>query len=711
MLPSVKTGNIKNKIILLCVVAFASISAFLYFNNEQNNSTLYSLLSLNSLLILAGLYLFYQYTKSLTIDHDATEQKIIAAIKHMSSGKNLNPTDNKYSNFGTWSVDLTTSEIHWSGTAYSIFGYDINEHPVPTTEMFRNIIHEDDREQFMAMTRETAEYGTPIDVEIRIIRPDGEARHVSLRGDTLYNVQGSPILTHGTVLDFTDKVKAEETASKLESRLLEAQRIAGLGHWEWDVINDHAILSDEACRIYDQPIEKGFITLVELMDIVHPDDRDRLSAAVQNTLEKNTPYRVEHRIVHRNGDIITIITQGKVIRNDEGEPLYIIGTAQEITELKKAENAALDAEQKLSEIFDVAPAAIINTDHQMKITIFNKAATEIFGYSAREAIGKHIEILIPQEYREQHPAHIDEFNNSVKQYRNMSERAGIYGLTKDGKKFPAAASVSTTGEGEDKTYTIILLDTTERKRIEEERLLALNEAQNANKAKSQFLATMSHELRTPLNAIIGFSEMMTNHVFGPLGADRYEEYVKDIVGSSRHLLNLVNDILDLSEIESGKKKMNIKHISLKDTMDECQYIIAKLAADKNIKCVYEIPDDLTMIYADKRALKQVLINIMNNAVKFTDRRGTITFKATVERNKHILTVIDNGRGIPKDKLSRVLKPFSRVENDPYKAQEGQGLGLAIVKSLMDLHSGEIKIDSEFGEGTTVKLTFPGKRFN
>ncbi|MDG1859093.1 MAG: HAMP domain-containing sensor histidine kinase, partial [Emcibacteraceae bacterium] len=181
--------------------------------------------------------------------------------------------------------------------------------------------------------------------------------------------------------------------------------------------------------------------------------------------------------------------------------------------------------------------------------------------------------------------------------------------------------------------------------------------------------------------------------------------------SSRHLLNLVNDILDLSEIESGKKNMDIKHISLRDVLDDCQFIITKLAEDKQISCAFNIPKNMTLIFADDRALKQIFINIMNNSVKFTENGGKISLNAQTDENSHIIIIEDNGQGIPEDKMETVLNPFSRVENDPYRTQEGKGLGLAIVKSLMSLHNGTIEIESEYGIGTKVILTFPNKVMN
>lgn len=245
-----------------------------------------------------------------------------------------------------------------------------------------------------------------------------------------------------------------------------------------------------------------------------------------------------------------------------------------------------------------------------------------------------------------------------------------------------------------------------RRERDMERALALSEAQEANIAKTQFLATMSHELRTPLNAIIGFSEVMTTRLFGSLGSNKYEEYAEDIFSSGRHLLDLVNDILDYSELESGEKDLQFQLLDIKSIINESLTIIARLAEDKKINCTVNLEDNINNIYADHRALKQIIINVLSNSVKYTDVGGFINFSIYQENQKHIFCIEDNGQGIPTDKLECITDPFTRADNDPLKTQTGTGLGLAIVQSLVNLHNGELKIESEVDVGTKTIITFP-----
>lgn len=233
-----------------------------------------------------------------------------------------------------------------------------------------------------------------------------------------------------------------------------------------------------------------------------------------------------------------------------------------------------------------------------------------------------------------------------------------------------------------------------------------DEAEYANRAKSEFLAAMSHELRTPLNAISGFSEMFIGQFFGVLGSPKYTEYAIDIRSSSEHLLQLVNDILDLSAIEAGKMELNKEVLSIHDVVRDCSRFIVRDAGLKDIRYAVDVLDSLPPLCVDKKAIKQILINLLSNSIKFTQNGGQISLSVKVSNGNHVFQVRDNGTGVPKDKLRRLTEPFVRGESDPHKAQQGSGLGLAIVKSLVELHGGELIIESEIDRGTRVTVALP-----
>ena len=246
----------------------------------------------------------------------------------------------------------------------------------------------------------------------------------------------------------------------------------------------------------------------------------------------------------------------------------------------------------------------------------------------------------------------------------------------------------------------------EKRRSEE--LLA--EAQAANNAKSEFLAVMSHELRTPLNAIIGFSEVMKEQMFGPLGNDRYHSYVGDIYDSGKHLLSIINDILDLSKAESGKLTLDESDVDLAHELVQIYRIFEQKAQSENITLLHETGGDLPVISGDLRLIRQVMINLLSNAVKFTPEGGrVVTMVEASPDGACLVKITDTGIGIAEEDLEDVLKPFVQVESAFARQHEGTGLGLPLVKKIMELHDGSLRIDSELGQGTSVTARFPPDR--
>lgn len=239
------------------------------------------------------------------------------------------------------------------------------------------------------------------------------------------------------------------------------------------------------------------------------------------------------------------------------------------------------------------------------------------------------------------------------------------------------------------------------------RVQAETRANIASQAKTDFLASMSHDLRTPLNAIIGFSETLSQEIFGPINNKKNTEYINDIHSAGKYLLLLVNDILDLSALEAGGRKLNYEIFDGKQLIFECKSVVFKLAEDKNIDIVTTNSEMLPNVYADRTALKQILMNLVSNAVKFTPPNGNITISSNVSDDNYIFQISDTGCGISEENIKVIVKPFRRAEHSPFIShKEGTGLGLSIVKSLVDAHKGELNIESIIGRGTTITVSMP-----
>jgi two-component system, cell cycle sensor histidine kinase DivJ len=249
-------------------------------------------------------------------------------------------------------------------------------------------------------------------------------------------------------------------------------------------------------------------------------------------------------------------------------------------------------------------------------------------------------------------------------------------------------------------------DISERKAQEQALIEARDQAMSASRAKSAFLANMSHELRTPLNAIIGFSELMTREIFGGLGDARYQEYSQLIHDSGGHLLELINGVLDMSKIEAGKFELYQEIFDLEEVSLSSLHFVKLMAERGGVSLTHSIAPEASHIFADRRAIKQILVNLLSNGIKFTPRDGQVAMEARVDDEGVEIMVRDSGIGITRSDLEKLGKPFAQAEHSVMRAKEGTGLGLALVKSLAIMHGGQMILESALGTGTTVKVQLP-----
>jgi signal transduction histidine kinase len=252
-------------------------------------------------------------------------------------------------------------------------------------------------------------------------------------------------------------------------------------------------------------------------------------------------------------------------------------------------------------------------------------------------------------------------------------------------------------------------DINRRKAMEGELIQSKERAEFANRTKTEFLANMSHELRTPLNAIIGFAEVIKDEMFGPIGLAKYADYAKDIHNSGRHLLDLINDILDLSKLEAGKLELHDDEISLRRAVEECLTLIRNRADKSDVLLATEIEPRLAKLRCDERAVKQMLLNFLSNAVKFTPAGGTVTTRVRRVPEGVAISVSDTGIGMSEADIQIALSAFGQVDSKIARQHQGTGLGLPISKSLIELHGGTLSVSSRPGKGTTMTAIFPASR--
>jgi PAS domain S-box-containing protein len=360
--------------------------------------------------------------------------------------------------------------------------------------------------------------------------------------------------------------------------------------------------------------------------------------------------------------------------------------------------------------------AVVAIDAAQRIVHFNQGAERLFGWAAEAVVGQPLGVLLPEAVRDAHAAHVSAYMAGQGAVRWMNDRSDIAALKADGTVFPAEATILASGQPDTPVYAAVLRDVTARRETEarlREHVAALKQARHAadmaNRAKSEFLAGMSHELRTPLNAIIGFAQLMTEGLHGPLGAPQYADYVRDIRDSGEHLLRIVNDILDVSRIETGHIQLALDSVALAEVLESCRRLIAPRALAGCLHLDVDPGPPGLKIEVDPRYLKQVLINLLANAVKFTPEAGRITLAAARTADGGVeISVADTGVGIAVDQLERIFEPFVQGDGSLARRFEGSGLGLSLVRSLIELHGGTASIDSAVGAGTKVRLTLPPK---
>jgi PAS domain S-box-containing protein len=375
------------------------------------------------------------------------------------------------------------------------------------------------------------------------------------------------------------------------------------------------------------------------------------------------------------------------LSTDEG--LMVMSAVRDITDRKKAE-------QKFRGLLESAPDAMVIVGRDGLIALVNSQLEKLFGYRREEVLGQPVDILVPQRYRGHHAQHRAGFFNQPRP-RAMGAGLELYGQRRDGSEFPVEISLSPLDTEEGMFVSGAIRDATERRRFEQT-------LQDANRLKSEFLATMSHELRTPLNGIIGFSEFLLDEKAGALNA-RQKEYLSDVLASGRHLLRLINDVLDLSKIEAGKMDLILETFDVTAAVDEVCAVISPIAQAKTISLYREVSKQVATVNLDRHKFMQILYNLLSNALKFTNVGGSVSLTLAREDESLRLQVRDTGIGIHAADLPKLFLEFQQLDSGTGRRHDGTGLGLVLTKRLVELHGGSVRVESEVGIGSvfTVKL--------
>lgn len=510
--------------------------------------------------------------------------------------------------------------------------------------------------------------------------------------------------------------------AETEHRFRVAVEAARCGVWEWDLEAEEVTLSDYMATLLGLP-ESGVVPAATVLGRVHPKYRELVEHALRQAATFGA-FETTFPVTGANNTVRWIDARGQARgERDEMGFTNILGVALDITEARRAKAQAQAAEGRLRDGIESVSDAFSLFDRHGRLILCNQAFSDAFALAPeavrRGAMKDELNRIAALSIKADHPsmdlgAGMREVEMHDGRWLRLAER-----YTSDGGTVVTATDLTLIKRQEAETQRAadslrLMVDQLESSQEKLSLLarkyeIAMTRAEAANQAKSEFLANMSHELRTPLNAINGFSEIMAGEMFGPVGDSRYKGYAADILQSGKHLLSLINDILDMAKIEAGKMTLYYEKVSLKEVCEDAIRLMRGKAEDSGLLLVLEA-QDLPDIDADQRGMKQVMLNLISNAVKFTPVGGSIT--VSVARHgpgRQRVAVADTGIGIAAEDLGRLARPFEQVEGQHSKTTQGTGLGLALTKSLIEMHRGVMAMDSEPGAGTVVSFDMPESR--
>lgn len=526
---------------------------------------------------------------------------------------------------------------------------------------------------------------------------------------------------------FSQAARVRDTdliSEKIQNRIDMAMMRGRCGLWDWNMASGRVYWSRSMYEMLGYASQESLLSIAQITNIIDPADADlyELARELMNGEKDHIDLTIPMR--HALGHPVWMRIRAEIA---QGEEPHLVGISFDISEQHQFIEQTTRADLRIREAIENISESFVLWDSEGRLVMSNSKFREHASLSddllqpgvQRITVEATSKAAISEQAIEE-----DAYGN-ITRIRQMSDGSWLKineRRTQDGGLVSVGTDISELKQQqkrlEDSAQSLYSMiqglrsarETAQQRANEVEKLnISLQaekeRAESANKSKSEFLANMSHELRTPLNAIIGFSEMMLQATFGPLGSERYAEYMKDIYSSGTHLLTLINDILDMSKIEAGRFTLDCENINLEPVIIEAVRALTPQAQEKAITVHATITDQLNA-EVDKRAVRQIFLNLLSNAVKFTPSGGKIDVKAYQETNNIIFVISDTGVGIPQSAIKKLGQAFEQVENQFTKTHTGSGLGLAISRSLVELHKGTLEIKSKHGKGTSVTITLP-----
>jgi PAS domain S-box-containing protein len=571
-----------------------------------------------------------------------------------------------------------------------IHGKEIADLNLPEQNMLVGI-HPDDIARVEQVYADSKVTDGLYEVRYRIVRPDGEVRHIIERGDTSVRRGGKVVEQLGTLQDVTE-------SRLIEEELENAQRIAHVGSWRWDIVNDRLIsCSQEYANIFGVPLDRIHEYLEhEFEQVLHPEDRERVLKSLLHSNKQTSGYEIEYRIVRADGEIRHIIERGEPTQVKNGIILEQQGSIQDITERIAEESEKLRSEEMLEAAIENVPGGFLVVNADGYIERFNRKFFDLYpqqqffineGVPFVRFLQYGVDMDVYQDALEDREGWLQQRLD-----RHQADIIEFIDRLTDGRSIQIALRQLPNG-----VRVGIHVDVTELQQARES-------AESANEAKSEFLASMSHELRTPMHGILSFAELGLKRL-DTLSQEKLHQYLENIQISGTRLLYLLNDLLDLSKLEAGKMHLDVSSVNLADLVAVCLREQSLRMREKNLTSSFEPSLEDTSCACDRNRILQVMANIVANAIKFSPEAGDIRVELELIENRYQIRVSDEGVGIPEEELDQVFDKFYQSVRN--RNQSGStGLGLAVCREIIGLHHGRIWAESNPRQGTSILFEIP-----
>ncbi len=531
-------------------------------------------------------------------------------------------------------------------------------------------------------------------------RKDGSLYWVESTITPFLNSDGKPYQYVSIRTDISH-IKATE-AALLESkeRLRRGQVFANIGTWDWNIQTGELVWSERIAPLFGHPAGDLETSYDNFLAAIHPDDRQAVIDAVNACVERDVPYEIEHRVVWPDGTVRWLLERGAVVGDANGKPLQMLGVVQDIDDSKRAELALAESERQLREAQALARIGNWTADMVSGKLTWSDEIYRIFGHEPG-SFAPNIEAFQAAV----HPDDRTQVRESEKQAEQTGRHDVVHRIVRpDGtvRHVHELAQAETDAAGHLLRLTGTVQDITERVEAEQALIIARDEADRANQAKSAFLSSMSHELRTPMNAILGFGQLME---YDEELSDEHKDNVREILKAGHHLLELINEVLDLAKVESGHIDLSLEPVEVCPIVEECLNLVSPLADRRDIQFSHSGLKGAA-VRADRMRLRQVLINLLSNAIKYNREGGSVRLDVRSEGADRLrILVTDTGQGIPAARLTELFQPFNRLDAEN-SGIEGTGIGLTITRRIVEMMGGTVDVESEVGVGSTFWIELP-----